>query len=73
MSHSSSPSSPENVVTQVRDRYKKLKEMSPEKREAIHRKWKEYEGLTEEEKKNLRQAHPATRPAPQSGKTLTRD
>ena len=32
--------------------------MPPEKREAIQRKWREYEGLTEEEKKTLRQAHP---------------
>jgi hypothetical protein len=46
--------------------------MPPEKREAIHRKWKEYEGLTEDEKKRLRQV-PQARPANQPAKTLTHD
>lgn len=47
---------------QVRERYKQLKEMPPEKREEIKRKWREYDSLTEEEKDTLRQAHPANKP-----------
>jgi hypothetical protein len=33
--------------------------MPPEQRAEIQRKWQEYESLPEEEKQQLRQAHPA--------------
>jgi hypothetical protein len=38
--------------------------MPPEQRAEIQRKWAEYDSLPEEEKKALRQAHPAPRAKP---------
>ena len=48
---------------QARERFRKLRELPPEKREEILRKWREYDSLPEEEKDSLRQAHPAAKPA----------
>jgi hypothetical protein len=36
-----------------------LRDMPPEQRREIQRKWREYDSLSEEEKASLRQAHPA--------------